>query len=231
MNMKKALFLLFLFFTMIGFAQKKQMVKIKPIIASYDSIDHAEIVPDNLFSVNPDAMIIPRHYLSKKQDNPAFIFEIFWPAPYIDGDCKLTINQRQIVLTTGHENPNPNYLYWFTNISPLQFQNIVKKLNSSHNFFSSNNGRYRFNRQLHYKNFTPELPLPDKWTKKQLQIHNNDFEKKMYGNTLNLISIFNSDVSPNNQVKFPSFQDFKKHKPILTAMSADELSWIKRSRR
>jgi len=52
-------------------------------------------------------------------------------APAIDGTFMLLVNSAQLILRSGHENPNPDFIYWFTDLKPGQYRPIEKALTSS----------------------------------------------------------------------------------------------------
>jgi hypothetical protein len=181
--------------------------------ARWDPTIKAAVVPDNIFSLNADGLVMyPMQ--SKIENQPKFYLTISWFAPSIDGDFILTVTKRQVILTSGHENPNPNSLYWFTDINEKQYEQIVRNIDNSKSSFDEQNLHYFYGRQLEYKYFIPE----------QKHWSSTDRENKMYLNAKRLIDLFNIGVKPGEQVVFPSKKKLKSIKPIMTAHNSSEIT-------
>ena len=50
--------------------------------------------------------------------------------PGIDGDFMLVVHPKQLFLRSGHNNPNPNFVYWVEQLSESQYTQLVKFLNA-----------------------------------------------------------------------------------------------------
>jgi hypothetical protein len=46
--------------------------------------------------------------------------------PGIDGEFMLVVHSKQLFLRSGHNNPNPNYVYWVDQLSEGQYTKLVK---------------------------------------------------------------------------------------------------------
>jgi hypothetical protein len=58
-------------------------------------------------------------------------YMIAWnDTPGIDGDFMLVVHPRQLFLRSGHNNPNPNYVYWVEPLSEGQYTRLVKFLDA-----------------------------------------------------------------------------------------------------
>jgi hypothetical protein len=57
----------------------------------------------------------PKRYMVAWNDTPA-----------IDGDFMLVVHPTQLFLRTGHNNPNPNYVYWVEQLSEGQYTRLVR---------------------------------------------------------------------------------------------------------
>jgi hypothetical protein len=61
-------------------------------------------------------------HLSPELEGSEQALSISWRSPRIDGRFVLVLTPLQIYLRSGHDNPNPNYLYWLAPLSPAQFE-------------------------------------------------------------------------------------------------------------
>ena len=102
------------------------------INSQFDSNIGVQIIPDNALTGNYDLLITGFKRDSNKNENK---IEISWTSYYIDGHYTLVITPKQIYLKSGHDNPNPNFLYWLTDISQNQFLSIKDYLNESESTF------------------------------------------------------------------------------------------------
>lgn len=58
-------------------------------------------------------------------------YMITWnDTPGIDGDFMLVVHPKQLFLRSGHNNPNPNYVYWVEQLSQSQYTKLVKFLDA-----------------------------------------------------------------------------------------------------
>lgn len=65
------------------------------------------------------ASMQPKRYMISWNDTPA-----------IDGDFILVVHPKQLFLRSGHNNPNPNYVYWVDQLSEEQYARLVKFLDA-----------------------------------------------------------------------------------------------------
>jgi hypothetical protein len=58
-------------------------------------------------------------------------YMITWnDTPGIDGDFMLVVHPKQLFLRSGHNNPNPNYVYWVEQLSEGQYTQLVRFLDA-----------------------------------------------------------------------------------------------------
>jgi len=58
-------------------------------------------------------------------------YMITWnDTPGIDGDFMLVVHPTQLFLRSGHNNPNPDYVYWVEQLSEGQYTKLVKFLDA-----------------------------------------------------------------------------------------------------
>ena len=124
------------------------------------------------------------------------------------------MTKRQIFLTSGHENPNPNYLFWFIDINEKQYEQIVQNIDKSKGLFNEQNLFYFYGRQLEYKHYIPE----------QKHRNANDSNYKMCLNAKKIVEIFNRGLAPKYQIEFPDYKKLQKTKPIMTATMTSEIT-------
>ena len=132
----------------------------------------------------------------------ANLIEISWSSIYIDGRYILVITPRQIYLKSGHDNPNPNYLYWLTNISDSQFHKIKDYLGTTqnrtvHNYTSDNSSNLTY----YFDKAKIEKYKGDSWTNMR------------YDNFQSLMKLINQPLRKNGeQLLIPSRKDFENIK-------------------
>jgi hypothetical protein len=62
----------------------------------------------------PTGSMDPKRYMIAWNDTPG-----------IDGDFMLVVHPTQLFLRSGHNNPNPNYVYWVEHLSEGQYRKLV----------------------------------------------------------------------------------------------------------
>jgi len=187
--------------------------KIKLIYAKWDSTIKAPVVPDNIFSSHAGGLVMsPRQ--SKVKDQPKYYLDISWEAPSIDGHFILTVTKKQVILTSGHENPNPNYLFWFTNIDEHTYEQIVRNVEEAKKSFDEQYLEYFYGRQIEFKYFVPG----------RKQWSDSDRENKMCINAKKLIALFNKGLKRDERIVFPNRKELEHIKPVMTASMASEIT-------
>jgi len=185
---------------------------LKSIKSQFDSIYNVQIIPENALTGEFDLLIAGQKKSLKNKVNTHLI-EISWSSIYIDGRYILVITPRQIYLKSGHDNPNPNYLYWLTNISDTQFNKIKDYLETTqnstiHNYTSDNstNLTYYFNKAK------IEKYKGDSWTNKR------------FDNFQSLMKFINQPLRENGeQILIPSRKDFDSIKILRLVIDIFEL--------
>jgi hypothetical protein len=89
------------------------------------SIDRGDYfyIPNSAFADSVDAVLFQDKTLLKLRPENRPV-KCTWTSNCNDGDYILTVTPEQIFLSSGHENPNPNYLFWTISIKREQFQAI-----------------------------------------------------------------------------------------------------------
>ncbi|RAK65738.1 hypothetical protein [Hymenobacter edaphi] len=88
-----------------------------------DPVDSVTVMPPYALDQDLTGLLIYSQYPRNGNVAPRGYW-FSWPFTSIDGQLGLYITRRQIYLQSGHNNPNPNHLYWVQNITPVQFQAI-----------------------------------------------------------------------------------------------------------
>lgn len=209
-----------------GAHAQKAFEGLKVVTANFDTTINASIIPDSIFSLQPDLLYLkfPDHPIKTTEK---YGYEIRWPSLYLDGSLILVITKRQIYLRSGHENPNPNLLYWFTNITPQQYRIIRSKINADKTLFKSRPSLHPLYRQLYFTSFKWERTMPKMWTKESEELQYQDWLEKKYKNTHALISFFNDGVTVDNLIPFVSKEAFEKEPVRIVYSESDYEDQIK----
>ena len=207
-------------FFKVGTAQNS-FADLKVFKAEFDSANKASIIPDSIFLMQVDILHLtfPADTIESKEK---YGYEIRWPSTYIDGSLVLTVTKRQIYLRSGHDNPNPNYLYWFSNITDEQYKIIERKIIADKDLFSVEPSDYNWYKQLYYKKFKSEKGIPKKWTKKKQDKYYKDWLDKKYKNTDDLISFFDNGLTVNQIIPFLTKDDFENNYAVRIAFSEED---------
>ncbi len=183
----------------LSFAKMNDSDSLKILYTQYDSIRNIQLIPENALNGNYDALVIGMEYdtIPTIHKNG---FEISWPSINIDGAYYLIITAKQIYLCSGHENPNPNHLYWFTAIDTTQFELINKYLyNSNNKNLQFYNNEYALLQHIKYKSYKKE------------HLFKNDYADYLYFNFANLMKIINLPLkSKKIDIKIPDEKSFNK---------------------
>jgi hypothetical protein len=182
---------------MFNFYAKAQNVdSLNIAYAKIDSITKINILPFDALTGKYDFMVIGieedtmTDHLSQKAG-----IEIHWNSNFIDGRYYLILNEKQIYLKSGHENPNPNFLYWLDSLTVNQFEIISKYLLSQDNI-----GIKKFNSTSRYYTFVFELYRKE-------TVVNNDWANYQFENVTQLIEIINKSLPKDNLIDLPQKTD------------------------
>lgn len=96
------------------------------IVATLDRGDYF-LIPKSALADSVVGIVYQDKSLRKVPINNRPI-EFYWFSICNDGDYKLTVTPEQIFFSSGHENPNPNYLFWVININRGYYENIRRNL-------------------------------------------------------------------------------------------------------
>jgi hypothetical protein len=186
-----------------------------------DSVYCMSLIPENILDLKYDFIVINFELdtigISKEK-----IYNICWPSPYIDGDFQIEVNPRQIYLITGHNNPNPSFVYWVKNINIEVYSKIEKALKDSSNFKESvSYSQYVI---VSYKDYIPEIEFTnDEWTNSEWLQYENDYYEKSYMNFSKIIEIFNNELSNSEKIIIPDFESFRAQYGLYILFGLGEL--------
>ncbi len=199
---------------------------LKVIETAFDSVNRVAVIPDSIFSLQPDLLYMPFPFDTIAPSDKCG-FEIRWPSMLIDGSFVLTITKRQIYLVSTHNNPNPNHLYWFVNITPRQYKIVAEKINKEKFLFTEEPAReglyvvadYNCFRRLNYEKFRRERTVSGKWTKKKSETADRDWRDKRYQNLDALISFLDNGLTVDDLIPFVTREDFDKIESVRIVYS------------
>jgi hypothetical protein len=211
MKQQKLTLLLLLLATGL-FSQVIENDSLKILYAETDSVDRFQLIPRNALSGDNDFLIIYFDYDTIEVVEKKAI-EISWPSTYIDGRYNLVISPKQIYLSSGHENPNPNFLYWINDINHEQFELIKNYLNEQ-NIRSLHNctNEFSYRQSFFYNSYKKEKFATDNWTDMK------------YENFSRIVDLINYPLKSRNiTIKIPDRKNFESIKPLRLIYGLEEI--------
>ncbi len=202
-------FFLVLVLSMGSMAQERR-IKSKIYSCPTDSTYQIKIIREDIFETDYVALYVPEGIELEKQDKKVG-FKIFWYSYTDEGRFSLVVNPRQIYLRTGHDNPNPNYLFWLYSITPETYSKL-SELSKDTNFI---NEAYT-SETSKYKSYWLKNAISD-------SASTNDHYYIAYQNLKTIIDKFNSNLDDDNKIKLPNYQDFLKINRFQMVYSAQDL--------
>ena|GEM_PF-4903254 len=157
------------------------------------------VIPDSIFSCHADGLAA---VLEMGDGKHHYGYDIRWDAREIDGSYVLSVTEKQLYLHTSHDNPNPDYLYWFTNIHPDQYKLISNVIKHNRPVFGKPCAS-----KLVYFIVAYTQAIPD----------------SAYSSLQNLIALFNKALPAGKQISFPTKEDFDKTDPVQMIFNEAEI--------
>jgi hypothetical protein len=203
----------------------------------FDSVYKVQVIPPDALNGEYDVLIYHHDFdfdLTPNNDTNKYGFEISWPSPIIDGGFRLVINPRQIFLRSGHDNPNPNYLYWFVNIDTAQYNliksHLISLFNKKFEYYHNNHSLFYLLTPLKY---LKESPIPDEVSDKEYKKLEKDAHSKLYKNLIQFLKILNIPLALNgNEIKYPTYKYFSNIKLLrMVDGNQDEINDILKAKR
>lgn len=122
----KDLLLVFLSGTFLPiFAQSRETKEQNILEAVWNEKYAVYRVPDQVSWGNYNALVYPYTLREDEQDTTFYSAEIYWNSAAIDGRYILEITPLQVLLYSSHDNANPNYLYWMTDLQENEYNAII----------------------------------------------------------------------------------------------------------
>lgn len=206
------LIILLIILTTRLYSQAADIDSLRIAYAQFDTIDKVQLIPVDALNGNFDLLIIGFEYDSVKIIDKKAI-EISWTSSNIDGSYDLVITPKQIYLRSSHENPNPNYLYWMSDINRQQFDLIKEYLNAQNTIILEDciiDESYR--KSYFFTKFKKEKYLK------------NDWNNMLYDNFVQLLELINRPLkSGGNYISIPGHDDFNIIRPLRLIFGLDEL--------
>ncbi len=168
-------------------------------------------------------------YISPKKRPITF----YWNSNCNDGSYYLTVTPEQIYFTSGHNNPNPNFLYWFIKIDTSQYLEIKKGLTKkTPKGFSKN--KYTKERSLDFfqDNYIDKYEIPENWTKKEQDEMQNHCDSQIISQLTKYFEIINLTIfAKSNKIEMPSNELINKIKPkYLSSIRQEIIGWAPKKR-
>jgi hypothetical protein len=242
-------FLSLLMITCFCYSQNKQIEKINTTNSSKDivkktykyilvnTIDKGDYfyIPHACLSDSVDAILFQNKTLLKVDPDNRPI-EFYWSSRCIDGEYILTVTPQQIFFSTGHENPNPNFLFWIMDISKKQFQFISKGIREkTPKYFIDSNAQQdagSFQDQHEYlyfqENFHEPCLMPKAWNK-NTELHFSTCCDSTISRQLTLyFRILNNYIpADSDKLKLSNIQKSRGKFPIyFSSFEEDIHDWI-----
>ncbi|UOR05940.1 hypothetical protein MUN82_02285 [Hymenobacter aerilatus] len=184
-----------------------------------ETIDRGDYfyIPKSSFLDTVDAVIFQDKNFEKVSPDKRSI-KLFWNTICNDGSYIITITPEQIFLSSGHNNPNPNGLYWVLEIDKSQFQAInsgIRK-NPPANFYNlsipRNDSLFQAQNVYQYlenKDYDSCL-IPSDWNEQTEKVFNTCCNKMFDRQLIAYSAILNSYIPKNiNRIKFPDRNSYK----------------------
>lgn len=197
--------MLLLFVNFSSVADETDSMRI--ISAQYDTVGFFQFIPNDALSGDYDAIFI-RHEFDVEKVETKTSLEISWQSTYIDGAYELVFTPKQVYLRSVHNNPNPNYLYWITNINNAQYELIKSFLETyDKKVFDNYTSEYSLRHSYSYKKYIKEKYGKDDW------------EDKCFENLTKVVKIINKALKSQEKIILPDKKEFKKIRPKLILSS------------
>jgi hypothetical protein len=151
-----------------------------------DTLTNTFYIPDSIFSAEVDAIYLPFCFGDGRHHEG---YRIKWPDDNIDGYYELVINIKQMYLRSGHDNPNPDNLYWIVSLTPFQYKLITQQIEQGKKKFKDTRQNMLLYKTFYYEKYDPAIGV--------------------YGNLERLTGIFNSALPSTQLILLPGREEFE----------------------
>lgn len=145
--------------------------------------------------------------IDKKVNRNKRPIQFYWISTCNDGYYNLTITPEQIIFSSSHDNPNPNYLFWVVDIDTSQYRQINNGLQRKPpQGFENLSKNYRQSLTVFYDNkFKDTFPIPDEWTDSIMEKHDVYCQSQIKRQLERYFSVLNSYIADTTKkVVIPS---------------------------
>lgn len=203
------------------------------VVKSIDRGDYFYI-PNSAFADSVDAVLFQDKTLLKvSPENRPVKFS--WTSNCNDGHYVLTVTPEQIFLSSGHDNPNPNYLFWTISINREQFQAINNGIRKKapRNFYDvtapRNDGLFQDESEyyFHQTNFRDPCAIPKNWNKTTERKFSLCCDTTISKQTKYYFQMLNSYITTETEkLKFPDVKDsFGRHSKYFSYNEEELHEW------
>lgn len=203
----------------ISLAQKKKFVIANAIDkGDYFYIPRSALADSVSGILHPD-MHHRKVSLAKKP------IELIWTSMCNDGYFILYITPEQIFFRSGHDNPNPNYLYWVVDIDSLQFRAIRDGITRNPpKGFQDHSDTYMSQLLYWDVGYKDGFAIPEEWTEQSEKRFTAYCGQKMQDQLKKFSAILNSYLSrTNKKINLPITSQIPSVKPKYFGSSRNDL--------
>lgn len=182
------------------------------------------------FEKDCDVVILPRRAPNEKKK--ILDYSIDWSNPATDGRLYLALYPNIIFLASGHDNPNPNSLLWYTFIEKKQYLAAVASVETMTKKATIITGRSESHGNVYYSLNTIYKHIPH-WKITEIEgtegsiagkILADDIDNYMVMNLIFLIKSINTEISTtSNRLPVPTYEEMRNFKSIP---ARDGLSYL-----
>jgi hypothetical protein len=161
---------------------------------------------------------------------------LFWSSNCNDGHYILTVTPEQIFLSSGHDNPNPNFLFWVMDISKEQYSAINRGIRKKapKNFYDvtapRNDSLFQDESEYiyHQTSFHDPCPVPENWNKTNEQRFTACCETTLIKQTTYYFQLLNNYISTESlKLKLPDLKLLSQKPPTYFSYRQDEIrEWL-----
>ena len=182
-------------------------------------------IPTSVFEDTVSALLVQDIRASKF---PSLEISIYWNAGCIDGAYYLVITPEQLYLRSGHNNPNPNFIFWQISIDSVQYLQIKKGLKlKTLKGFSKSKIENSYDSQYYYDNTYKENNAPENLNDSTGNVYWNYCLSKLGEQLKKCFKLINSFIIEENRKIIPILSRKSKHQNWKYIGAKEEiLDWL-----
>ena len=139
--------------------------------------------------------------------------ELYWNSFCTDGDYILMLTPEQIFFTSGHNNPNPNRLFWVFNINTEQYLFVRNGfIKNPPNFFKNLSQYYNGMKYIYYDStYNDRYMIPAEWNDSIMFVVESYCKKQIEVQISKYMSIINGYITDDNlKIVIPRYAELSK---------------------